>query len=70
MMYSLFWATNAVTGIERAGYELCVSPHGSGIGDDNSSVFFNLARSRKLSIAGSWYRRLVLLPIGVAMPEG
>ena len=48
---------NAVTGTERAGYELCVGPHGSGTRNTNSSLLLNLARSRKLRNAGSWYQR-------------
>ncbi|MCP3680346.1 MAG: endonuclease/exonuclease/phosphatase family protein [Gammaproteobacteria bacterium] len=48
---------NAVTGTERAGYELCVGPHGSGTRNTNSSLLLNFARSRRLRIAGSWYQR-------------
>ena len=51
---------NAVTGTERAGYEICVGPHGSGTRNDNSSFFLNFARSRRLRIAGSWYQRPAL----------
>ena len=45
---------NAVTGTERAGYEICVGPHGSGIRNDN------FARSRRLRIAGFWYQKPAL----------
>ena len=48
---------NAATGTERAGYELCVGPHGSGTRNTNSSLLLNFARSRRLRIAGSWYQR-------------
>ena len=48
---------NAVTGTDRAGYEVCVGPHGSGVRNSNSSFFLNLARSRRLRVAGSWYQR-------------
>ena len=43
---------NAVTGTERAGYEICVCPHGSGTRNDNSSFLLNLAKSIRLIIAG------------------
>ncbi|XP_045121817.1 uncharacterized protein LOC123510602 [Portunus trituberculatus] len=49
---------NAVSGIERVGYVLCVGPHG--FGTRNGISFLNLARSRRLRIAGSWYQRPVL----------
>ena len=39
---------NAVNGAERAGYELCVVPHGSGTRINNSSFLLNLARSGRL----------------------
>ena len=48
---------NAVTGTERAGYEICVGPHGSGTRNDNSSFLLNFARSRRLRVVGSWYQR-------------
>ena len=48
---------NAATGTERAGYELCVGSHGSGIRNTNSSLLLNFAKSRRLRIAGSWYQR-------------
>ena len=51
---------NAFTGTERAGYEICVGPHGSGTRNDNSSFLLNFARSRRLRIAGSWYQRPAL----------
>ena len=51
---------DAVTGTERAGYELCVGPHGSCIRNDNGSFLLNLARSRRLRIADSWYQRSAL----------
>ena len=44
---------NAVTGTERARYEICVGPHGSGTKNDNSSFLINLARSRRLGISCS-----------------
>ena len=48
---------NAVTGTERAGYELCVGPHGSGNRNVNSSFLLNFAKSRRLRIGGSWFQR-------------
>ena len=48
---------NAVTGTERAGYEICV---GFGTRNDNSSFLLNFARSRRLRVAGSWYQRPAL----------
>ena len=48
---------NAVTGTERAGYELCVGPHGSGTRNVNSSLLLNFAKSRRLRIGGSWFQR-------------
>ena len=51
---------NAVTGTDRAGYEICVGPHGSGARNDNSSFLLKFARSRRLRIAGSWYQRPAL----------
>ena len=48
---------NAVTGTERAGYEICVGPHGSGTRNVNSSLLLNFARSRRLRIGGSWFQR-------------
>ena len=48
---------NAVTGTERAGYELCVGPHGSGTRNVNSSFLLNFAKSRRLRIGGSWFQR-------------
>ena len=50
---------NAVTCTERAGYELCVGPHGSGTRNINSSLLLNFAKSRRLRIAGSFYQRPV-----------
>ena len=43
---------NAVIGTERAGYEICVGPHGSGTRNYNSFFLLNFARSRRLRIAG------------------
>ena len=61
VMHSLSWATlMLVTGTKRAGYEICVGPHGSGTRNDNSSFLLNFARSRRLRIAGSWYQRTAL----------
>ena len=48
---------NAVTGTERAGYELCVGSHGSGTRNTNSSLFLNFAKSRRLRIICSCYQR-------------
>ena len=38
----------AVTGTERAGYEICVGPHGFVTKNDNSSFFQNLTRSKNV----------------------
>ena len=51
---------NGVIGIKRAGYELCVNLHGSGMRNDNSSFLLNLAKSRWLRIEGSRYHRPTL----------
>ena len=61
---------NAVIGTERAGYELCVGPHGSGTRNTNSSLLLNFAKSRRLRIAGSWYRdQSCTAGLSTAMPE-
>ena len=46
---------NAVSGTERAGYELCLGAHSSVTRNDIISFLLNLARSKRLIIAGSWY---------------
>ena len=51
---------NAVTGTERASYEICVGSHGSGTRNENSSFPLNFAGSRRLRSAGSWYQRPAL----------
>ena len=51
----VFGDFNAVTGTERAGYELCVGPYGSGIRNTNSCLLMNFAKFKRLRIAGSWY---------------
>ena len=43
----------AVTGTDRAGYEICVGRRGCSTRNEKSSFLLNLARSRKLKIAGS-----------------
>ena len=48
---------NAVTGIERGGYELCVGPRGSVTRNTNSSLLLSFAKSRRLRFAGFWYQR-------------
>ena len=48
---------NVVTGIDRAGYEICVGPHGSSTKNDNCSFLLNFARYR---ITDSWYQRPAL----------
>ena len=42
---------------ERDGYEACVSPHGSGTVNQNSTKFLDFARSRGLRVAGSCFQR-------------
>ncbi|XP_069982177.1 uncharacterized protein [Penaeus vannamei] len=50
---------NAVSGCDRAGYEMSVGPHGSetDAGIENSLLFRDFARSQKLRISGSWVYR-------------
>ena len=48
---------NALTGTEREGHETCVGPHGSGTVNQNSTKFFDFARSHGLRMAGSWFHR-------------
>ena len=50
---------NAVSGCDRAGYEMSVGPHGSGAdtSSENSLLLRDFARSQRLRIAGSWYQR-------------
>ena len=47
---------NASTGTNRDGYETCVSPHGSGTMNQNSTKFLDLAISHGLRVAGSWFQ--------------
>ena len=44
---------NAVTGIQRDGYEVCLGPHVSDNQNVNSSFLLDFARSRRMRIAGS-----------------
>ena len=44
---------NASTGTDRDGYETCVGPHGSKTVNQNSTNFFDFARSHGLRVAGS-----------------
>ena len=48
---------NASTGTDRDGYETCVSPHGSGTVNLNSTKYLDFARSHGLRVAGSWFQR-------------
>ncbi|XP_069972314.1 uncharacterized protein [Penaeus vannamei] len=50
---------NAVSGCDRAGYEMSVGPHGSGADaiSKNTLLFPDFARSQNLRISGSWYQR-------------
>ncbi|XP_069998230.1 uncharacterized protein [Penaeus vannamei] len=50
---------NAVSGCDRAGYEMSVRSHNSGTyaSSKNNFPFRNFARSQKLRISGSWYQR-------------
>ena len=43
---------NAVTGTERAGYEICVGLHGSGTRNDNSSFLLNFCKIQKAENCG------------------
>ena len=55
--HSLSWTTSMLPLALRIGYELCVGPHGSGIGNTNSFLLQDFAKSRRMIIAGSWYER-------------
>ena len=48
---------NASIGTDRDGYETCVGPHVSGTVNQNSTKFFDFARSHGLRVAGSWFQR-------------
>ena len=48
---------NASTETYRDGYETRVGPHGSGAVKQNSTKFFDFARSHGLKVAGSWFQR-------------
>ena len=48
---------NATTDTKRAGYELCVGPSDSSNRNTNSFLLLNIAKSRRLRIAGSWFQR-------------
>ena len=63
---------NAVSGCDRAGYEMSVSPHGSGVhtGSENSLLFRDFARSQKLRISGSWDQRPDALVRGSSRTAG
>ena len=45
---------NGSTGTDMDGYETCVSPHGSGTVNQNSTKFLDFARSHGLRVADSW----------------
>ena len=51
-LFIVFGNFNIITDTERAGYEQCVGPHGSGTRNNNSSFLLKLARNRRLKIAG------------------
>ena len=55
----VFGDFNAVTGTER---ELYVGLHGSGTRNTNS-CFLNLAKSKSLRIAGSWFQETRAAPL-------
>ncbi|KAG2458176.1 ZP3 protein, partial [Polypterus senegalus] len=48
---------NAATGTDRAGYEDCLSPHGSGDRGESGSMFLDFAKGQGLRIAGFWFQR-------------
>ena len=48
---------NVSTGTDRDGYETCVDPNGSGTVNQNSTKFFDFARSHGLRVAVSWFQR-------------
>ena len=47
---------NALTGTDRYGDETCISPHGFGIVNQNSTKFLDFERSHGLRVAGSWFQ--------------
>ncbi|XP_076030826.1 uncharacterized protein LOC143019012 [Oratosquilla oratoria] len=50
---------NAITGTDRAGYEVYIGPHGSGSKKSDISLLVNFAESRRLRIYDSWYQRRI-----------
>lgn len=48
---------NACIGADRAGYELCLGPHGTGGRNSNGLMLLDFAKSWRLRVAGSWYQR-------------
>ena len=48
---------NAVTGIDRSGFEQVVGPFGSGTPNNNSTRLLTLRALLGLSAVGSWFRR-------------
>ena len=44
------------TETDRDGYETCVGPHGSGTVNQNSTKFFDFARSHGLKVSRSWFQ--------------
>ena len=47
---------NASAGTDMDGNETCVSPHGSGSVNQNSTKFLDFARSHGLRVIGSWFQ--------------
>lgn len=50
---------NAVSGCDRAGYEMSLGPHGLRVdaSNENSLLLRDFAKSEMLRIAGSWHQR-------------
>lgn len=48
---------NAVTGLDRSGFEKVIGPFGSGVPNDNTARLLTLCAATGLSVVGSWFRR-------------
>ncbi|XP_070000704.1 craniofacial development protein 2-like [Penaeus vannamei] len=51
--------SNAVSGCDRASYEMSIESHGSGagLGSENSLLVCDFAMFQRMRISGSWYQR-------------
>ena len=57
LTHLLSWATSMLPLALRELAMSCIGFHGSGTRNTNSSLFLNLAKSRRLGIAGSWHQK-------------